>query len=432
MKVQLHITPRDALIDVPRAISVEGVLPNTEVTLRTRTLRAKQVIWQSEAVFLANATGSIDLQQDAPLRGSYQGVEAMGLIFSQTPTQEGSAVFPEDVTQPLITVVSVYAKGVLLAEGELIQRFAHDDVERIEVREDGLVGTIFKPRHKGSYPAVIVLNGSGGGINEPRAALYAAHGYIAFALAYFKAPGLSDYISNTPLEYFVKGIDWLREHYKPRHNFVALSGQSRGGELVLLLGSLFPDKVSAIIAFVPGAVVHSAQNAADPKLGREGYAWLLNGKPIPHVWENNKTATWVPFDEGDPPHRHELAVRTALADKDAVARARIRVEHCRCPILLISAEDDGAWPSQWYSQMVMDTLRAHHYPYIYRWSHHLQAGHTIVFPYLPTTQLVHKHPVSQRLSTQGGTMLANAHANEQAWKDVQQFLFDSTGYYPTL
>lgn len=115
----------------------------------------------------------------------------------------------------------------------------------------------------------MILNGSGGGINEPRAALYASHGYLAFALAYFKAPSLSDYISNTPLEYFKQGLDWLRREYQPYKDFVALNGQSRGGELVLLLASLFPEDVSAVVAYVPSALVHSGQNAADHALGEE-------------------------------------------------------------------------------------------------------------------------------------------------------------------
>ncbi len=424
--VKLDITPVEALIDIPRHIRVHGLKAGTEISLHTETQRGQGIYWRSQAVFVADNEGVVDTSRDAPIRGDYQGVDGMGLIFSQVPDSPQSNVFPDDVTQHLITKIFVYQKETLLAQGEMIQLLCTTETERIEVRDNGLVGTLFKPKVKKAYPAIIVLNGSGGGINEPRAALYAAHGYIAFALAYFKAPGLSDYISHTPLEYFVKGIDWLRTHYSPKDDFVALSGQSRGGELVLLLASLFPEKISAVIAFVPGAVVHSAQNAADPKLGREGYAWLLEGKPIPHVWENNKTATWAPFDEGEPPHRHELAIKTALQDSEAVARARIRVEDCRCPILLISAEDDGAWPSQWYSQMVMDTLAQHHYPYIYRWSDHAEAGHTIVFPYIPTTQVVHTHPVSKRLSTQGGNMYANAKANQQAWADVVMFLRDCT------
>jgi hypothetical protein len=58
---------------------------------------------------------------------------------------------------------------------------------------------------------VIVLNGSGGGINEPRGAMLASRGYQAFALGYFKAPGLSPFITETPLEYLETGLHWARD-----------------------------------------------------------------------------------------------------------------------------------------------------------------------------------------------------------------------------
>jgi uncharacterized protein YciW/fermentation-respiration switch protein FrsA (DUF1100 family) len=272
---------------------------------------------------------------------------------------------------------------------------------------------------------VLILNGSGGGINEPRAALYASHGYAAFALAYFKAPGLSDYISNTPLEYFERALAWLRRRVEPLHDFVAVSGQSRGGELALLLGATFPEAVSAVIGYVPGAVVHSAQNAADPAIGREGPTWLYRGQPLPHLWEGNRTASWAPFDEGPAPHRHERAIRTALQDADAVARARIRVERTRGPILLLSATDDGSWPSGDYARMVTAKLAEVRHPYPVRHFDYEGAGHAIVFPYVPTTQLVYAHPVSGRISTGGGEPRANARADAQSWAAVRRFLADA-------
>jgi dienelactone hydrolase len=287
------------------------------------------------------------------------------------------------------------------------------------VRENGLVGTLYRPATPGPHPAVMILNGSGGGMNEPRAALYASHGYLALALAYFKAPGLSNYISNTPLEYFKRGLDWMRATLKPAGGFVALNGQSRGGELVLLLASLYPKDVSAVVAYVPGAVVHGGQNAADPAVGRDGPAWLLDGKPVVHIWNDNRTASWAAYDAGQ---RHEVSIRTALQDADAVARARIRVERIRAPIILLSGTDDGAWPSSLYSRMVVDTLRENQHPYDYQWVDTPDAGHAIVFPYIPTTQITHKHAVTGRMFTGGGAPGPNAISNENSWNSIKAFL----------
>lgn len=421
-RAQLIITPIDDLIDVSRTIQVSGLEAGQMVKIQTETVRGHGVSWRSHAEFVANAEGIVDLSLQAPLNGSYEGIDPMGLIWSQVPNIDGEReTFLESMLTPIETVLTVEV-GDQPLQGSLIQRLAAEGVQRIEVRENGLVGTVYLPATEGPHPAVMILNGSGGGINEPRAALYASRGYIAFALAYFKAPGLSNYISNTPLEYFKQGLDWLRATYQPLNNFVAINGQSRGGELVLLLASLYPEDVSAVVAYVPGAVVHSGQNAADPKVGREGPAWLYHGKPITHIWENNKTATWAPFDEGPAPHRHEKAVLTALQDEEAVERARIRVEKIQAPIILLSATDDGAWPSSLYSKMVVDHLENHNFKYDVRWVDTKDGGHAIVFPYVPTTQIVHTHPVSGKISTNGGKADANARSNERSWQEIQDFL----------
>ncbi|NUU00986.1 acyl-CoA thioester hydrolase/BAAT C-terminal domain-containing protein [Herbaspirillum robiniae] len=424
----IEASPADDLIDVPRRIVVRGAHPGEPVRVSSSTVR-NGVEWQSSACFIADAHGDVDLSRNRAVDGDYTGIDAMGLFWSQRPLQEGKRDnFHADVAEPLVTtltVSSLSAPGLAPctpASTQLVQRLAAEGVTRREVREEGLVGTLFLPATPGPHPAVMIVNGSGGGINEPRAALYASRGYAAFALAYFKAPGLSDYISNTPLEYFARGLDWLRAQVQPKDDFVAISGQSRGGELVLLLGSVFPGKVSAVLAYVPSALVHSGQNAADPAVGREGPTWLLRGQPLPHQWQDNRTASWKPFDEGPSPHRHELAMLTALADPEAVARARIPVERITAPVLLLSATDDGSWPSALYCKIVSDKLVEVAHPWPLVWRNYVDAGHSILFPFVPTTQTTYAHPVSGRISTGGGEPRANARADFDSWQQAQAFL----------
>lgn len=419
IKLQLSIKPAKALVDVERSIRVQGLTPGARISLSTRTVRFANTVWTSKAWFQADAKGVVDTALQPALSGSYSGVSAMGLIWSQTPEDGASTnVYPDSLLQELTTQVTVQY-GEHSQTENLVQLFTASDVVRTEVRASGLVGTLYQPAGAGPHPAIIILNGSGGGMNEPRAALYAAHGYQALALGYFGAPGLPDYISNTPLEYFKHGIDWVRANLKPANGFVALNGQSRGGELVLLLASLYPEDVSAVVAYVPGAVVHGGQNAADPAVGRNGPAWLLNGKPIAHIWENNATASWAAFDAGE---RHCVSILTALADKAAVARARIPVEQMQAPVILLSAGDDAAWPSSLYSKMVVDALNANNYAYEYDWVDTPAAGHAIVFPYLPTIELGRKHPVSGHVYSGGGSPQANALSNQRTWQRIKSFL----------
>lgn len=435
MPAMLTVTPEDALIDVPRRIAVQGLAPGERVTLTSRTVRGPQVPWTAEAVFEADAAGAVDLQRDAPVAGSYRGISPMGLVWSQVP-EGGRApreVFAAEPSAPLVTDITLERKGMPAVQARLVQRLASEGVVRTEVRADGLAGTLFTPAPRadgGPHPVVVVLNGSGGGMNEPRAALYASHGFAALALGYFKAPGRPDHISDMPLEYFETALAWVHRTLRPRKGFVALSGQSRGGELVLLLGAMFAERVSAVVGYVPGAVVHSAQNACNPANGpdsRNGPAWLYRGQALPHLWENNRTATWQPWDEGPEPRRHANALLTALQDPQAVERAAIAVEKIRGPVLLLSASDDGSWPSSLYSRMVVDRLQRHGHPHAVEHLDFEGAGHSIVFPYVPTTQLVYAHPVSGRQSTTGGAPAANAHADEASWAAVRRFLAQAAG-----
>lgn len=425
----LSVTPIDGLIDEARRIVVTGFAPDELVAISARTQRSGGSHWDSQATYMADAQGVVDLTRDAPVGGDYAEVSPMGLLWGQHPSGGASQeVFANDVMQPLVTALIAETVDGRRAEVELIQRFAASGVTRREIREEGLVGTLFTPAGPGPHPVVVVLNGSGGGINEPRGALFASHGYQAFALGYFKAPGLSPYITETPLEYLETGLRWVRRNLGPRDGFVAVSGQSRGGELALLLGATFPDLVSAVIAYVPGAMVHGAQGAGDPARGGwHGVTWTLGGEALPHLWQDNSAVHWHPWAGDAPPDRHHSVFFEGLKDRDLAARARIPVENIAAPVLLISGRDDRAWPSSLYSRMVVSTLRRNNHPHLVRHLDFDDAGHAINLPFVPTTQLSREHPVSKVPYTSGGTPSGNAAADLGSWRGVLAFLDEITG-----
>lgn len=426
--LSLTVDPVDTLIDVPRRITVSGAQPGALVTIGAHTLRSGHP-WLSRAVFRADAAGIVDLTRDAPVGGDYAGVSAMGLICAQICPSGGAkdhAQFNASTAEPLETRLTA-TSGDGEAVARMIQRLLAPGVTRHEIAQDGVVGVLYSPAGDGPFPAVMFLNGSNGGVNEPRAALMAAKGYHALTLAYFGYPGVQKHISNTPLEYFAHALDWLRARVRPKGDFVAVSGQSRGGELALLLGATFPDKVSAVAGWVPSAFVHGGQAAADPAFGRDGPSWLLDGKPLVHIWDGNRAASWKPYDEGMPPRRNSKAMVTALGDPAACARARIPVERIRGPVLLISGGDDGAWPSDLYALMVANSLAAAGHKPTVVWENWPEAGHSILFPYVPTTRIASVHPVSGVLTTNGGTAAANADANVGAWVAMQDWLAQATG-----
>ena len=119
----LHIEPLDALIDIPRDIRVDGLTAGEIITITSLTLRGRQVPWSSRIRVRADAAGTVRLDRDAPLEGSYQGVDTMGLCWSQVPEIEGERdLFPEDVLQPITTRVTVTRDKGERWEQDFIQR----------------------------------------------------------------------------------------------------------------------------------------------------------------------------------------------------------------------------------------------------------------------------------------------------------------------
>jgi dienelactone hydrolase len=300
-----------------------------------------------------------------------------------------------------------------------------DGVERIPVREQGLVGTLFVPPGAGPYPVVITLSGSGGGLSEGGAALYASHGYAGFALAYFNYEHLPDDLIAIPLEYFETAIDWVQRQPRLDGDRIAVSGASRGGELALLLGATFA-AVKAVIAYVPSGVVHGG-------IGRSGVrgaspAWTFRGEAIPYLQPRFEKLS----PEVSPPPTGEPIPLTPrflrfLEDAQAAERAEIPVERINGPVLLISGKDDAMWPSERLAEIARKRLAGHDFPHPYRHLAYDGAGHMIGMPYMPTTVLASRHPLTGELFAYGGTPKAYAAARRDSWLEILKLLDETFG-----
>jgi len=420
---RVTVTPEQALVDVERQILVEGFPPYSSITV-TAQMRMSGARWQSVSTFLAGHDGRLDLRRDGPVAGAYDRPSAMGVVWAMTCMDMPAVVFPPDRCEPL--VVSLRAEsGEACAEGSFVMEFAGDGVTQRSVREDlggmTLSGELFTPPGPGPHPLVIYMNGSSGGVNAPRAALFASRGYQCLALAIFNYEGRPRYLNDMPLEYFERALAWARRHLTPRDGFVALSGISRGGETSLLVASHFPDLVSAVVAYVPSCVTHGVVSAGAPDTGRDAQAWTRAGQGLPHLWQDNRHADWNATYATDPPYRQLHAFLSATRDTQAFERARIPIERYPGPVMLISASDDGFWPSTAYSEMVVRWRQsAGDLPTL----HHVceGAGHHVHYPFLPSTLISKPHAMSGLLLDGGGTPAANAAANESSYRAVLRFL----------
>lgn len=438
--LRIEAEPRTGLLSQRRRITVDSAVPGSLVTLRAETRRGAE-LWAAQATYLVDAEGRLDLDTSAPVSGDYRVADAMGLFWAQRrQTNAGGSVEPSDVSAPIRTRITAHAEpgtglldvpaagvfraGAQPASAELVieQLLLADGVQRAEIRRDGLVGTLFTPTGEGPHPTIIVMNGSGGGINEARAALYAAHGIQALALGYFKAPGLPDYISRTPLEYFERAFDFVTTELDPLGGAPLVSGQSRGGELTLLLASLFPERILGAVAFVPAAFVFGAQGAADPAEGWNGPTWTLGGAPLEHLWHNNSGVDWQPWNDDPAPTRHADVYVDGLHDRELARASRIPIERFTGPVACVSGLDDRAWPSSFASRIVFDTLARHGHTAERLHLDYVDAGHGIAIPHLPSTEIERMHPVSGVHYSNGGTPRGNAEASADSFAQVCAFV----------
>ena len=225
----------------------------------------------------------------------------------------------------------------------------------IEIREHGFIGRFYAKPGTTHHTAVLMLGGSNGGYPYSNAAQDLADaGYPTFGLAYFRdfagrPAELPRYLAGIPLEYFFRALDWMKTRPEVNPDKIVLMGESRGGELVLLLASMRPD--------VAGVITYSPSNYVWLGLDRSYSqpAWLLHGKPLPYLKPG-------PYRYGQPTIGMFRA-GIAAATPEQRAAAAIPVERIHAPVLLISSKADMLWPSADAADAVAARLKAHDFAY---------------------------------------------------------------------
>lgn len=421
-RVRILVEPARCLNDQETQIRLTGLDPGSTVTIHARLMDDFGREWQSRAVFIADKAGAVNVASQDSVEGTYKGTDSMGLFWSMAPNDGrmvGGTI--KNGTESTVVHLSVAIEGEIVAQQDSERLFVADGVERAEVRDNGLVGTLFVPPGPGPFPGVLVFSGSGGGIVEDRAALLASHGFAAFALAYFRAEGLSNDLIDIPLEYFETGLAWMSHHPKVRGDRLGVTGQSRGGELVLLLGSLFPI-IGAVVAYVPSALVWGGFGKASDTRTEFPAAWKHAGVPITAMPARDEEVT-LDIAEGDPIPLTPSFLKSLEYPED-IESASIPVERIQGPVMLISGDADAMWPSTALADMALNRLQCAEHPYPDVHLTYPNAGHSIKPPYVPTTVTSMLHPVDGALYALGGTAQGYACANADSWPQVLAFLHE--------
>ena len=313
----------------PIAIRVRRLRPAEHVTLRSQASG-----FGATAEFVVPADGTVDTRRDAPIAGSYDGVEADGLVWSMQRQRDAP-----DASHDLSFVVERH--GARATQAVLRRKTMAADATFVALAEHGLVGTLLVPARAARPPVVVVLGGSEGGRGGAlwTAAYAETFGVAALALAYFGEPGLPGELHDIPIEYVQRAIDWVAARPEVDPTRIVVWGGSRGSELALEIAARDP-RIKGVIAEAPSPVRWAGDSIAG------GAAWTFAGAPMAHLG-----ATAEPrverLADGRTGYRFSSSFVAALdaASAEQLQAATIAAEHVAGPILFLAGDDDGVWPA---------------------------------------------------------------------------------------
>lgn len=405
----LKITPDRTLADQTVNISVSGLQPHETVTIKADMIDGGDHQWESHADFVADDQGNIEVAKQAPTKGSYKDVSAMGLVWSMKPTESGVAIYraPPKFAPQLIHLALVRDGTPLERTGRSVP-VVRDQVSTAQLQQDAIAtgvrqinvsgklhGILFVPAGDGAHPAVLVVGGSEGGLPSRKAAWLASHGFAAFALAYFHYEGLPEQLQAIPLEYFGEALGWMMSRPEVAPNRIAVMGTSRGGELALQLGSMYPE-IKAVVAYVPANVRYPAF----PAYSVIPFAWTVKGQPLAFARPGRHTAEDM--------------------------RAEIRAENTKGPILMIGGGQDHVWDSSGMVAAVVSRLKRANFQYSVVGLIYPHAGHIAGRPEIvPEWHGAIHHAVTGQPMDYGGTPEGNAESSIDAIPKVLEFLAKS-------
>ncbi len=283
------------------------------------------------------------------------------------------------------------------------------------------IGTICAPPSHERNPAIILLGGSEGGDLMGRIApLFAAHGYLAVSVAYFKEPGLPQTLEDIPVESIGRALAAIEARDDVDVAHIGILGGSKGGELALIAAATYP-AITVVVADVPSpfAWMGIAAYGSSTKC-----SWTLGGKELPCVPGDAAAGQQI----GNEFMSHQPIVLRAFYDASmrntaAVQAAFFPLQRIHGPVLCLSGDDDQLWDSPAQCRMAMSYLQAHHHPYADHAIDYPNAGHTFLLAINGPKSAVLSVPLPGGASMAfGGTVEGDQQAAAQAWPAIWDFL----------
>ncbi|TRL40100.1 acyl-CoA thioester hydrolase/BAAT C-terminal domain-containing protein [Rhizobium straminoryzae] len=276
----------------------------------------------------------------------------------------------------------------------------------VEEKLDGPIRGTFVAALKPNGTGIVVLGGSSGRVDVPRAHLFARTGVHALALQWFGGRNQAAGICEIPLEVFTDATDFLISKGCQRVIFI---GTSKGAEAALLASTL-DHRIRVVIAISPSSVVWgNIGPGIDGIAWPERSSWSFRGQPLSFV---PAILDWQPEYREQLISYRSFFQQCLVQNSHAVASARILIEKSPADMILIAGCDDALWPSEVFATELSAQRRNDSRLTLLLTD--AEAGHRILLPGEDTPRsALHAH---------GGNDEADARLGRKAWQAILQIL----------
>jgi len=422
----IKITPEKSFIDETVDIKISGLPKNQKVIIRAvstdyycinagMTEQGKNSIWEAYGIFMTNSNSNIDLKNTAPIEGTYKTCNSMGLFYSMrikelhkcTPTQKLHKV-SENRSYNILFTVEINDR--ILASKKHTRLFCDETIKSETIVNKNLVARYFTSNKVEKRPAIIVVSGSDGRIEKAQAIseVFAAKGYSALAVCYFGMERTSPYLNKIPLEIIKNAIDWLKMQDTVDENRIAIYGRSKGGELVLLAGSLFKE-LNCVIANVPSCYVYEGLKGTMPS---HQSSWTYQNKELPFLKFSMTLLVQMVIKQFLGQKNLMLWMYKNLIKRGDINAASIALEKINGPILMLSSASDDIWPSLLHCEIASKRLSEKNFKYNYKHCTYEKSGHMLTLPFQSISSL----------KKCNNNLEAWAKACNDSWKQTMEFL----------
>ena len=246
--------------------------------------------------------------------------------------------------------------------------------------------------------------GRTGGIREDRAALLAANGFAALAIAY---SGLKDLPGSSycmlQVSYFERAIDWLTAHSKVKPDGVGLVGLSLGGVLGLGIASQLQNKIKAVVSISGSHILLGCSLKSE--------AMTIPGYPI-----NLKSEDYASYSQMVSGYKSKEVCKPG-------SPWMIPVEHITCPVLLVYGLADKLNPTiEWMCGELFRRMEQHGKGSLCRRLGLPGAGHVLVPCYIPPYSKQYAKTFNEMWFLGGDDKALSAKASEKYWNESLEFL----------